>query len=73
MDARAFFALSQLDGATRGKSERGSAKKNEREKAKAPSAKEKKLVFSRFLPWPHHIGNPVPEPKATRQGEKQGS
>jgi hypothetical protein len=45
-----------------------SAKKNEREKAEAPSAKEKKRESNFFLPLPHHTGDPVPWYKSIGQG-----
>ncbi len=72
MDIRGgrFFRAFALASAKR-KKERESAKKKEREKKRKRRARKKKArirAFSSTL-----SGNPVSEPKAARQGEKQRS
>jgi hypothetical protein len=71
--AGAFFALLRFRARERETKTRARKReeKRARKKAKAPSAKEKKREFALFLTT--HSGNPVSEPKADRQGGKQGS
>jgi hypothetical protein len=49
----------------------GTQIKKSAKKAKAPSTKEK-CKCALFLPFAAPPGNPVPEPEATQQQEKQG-
>jgi hypothetical protein len=51
----------------------GVQRKSSAQKTKAPSAKEKSANSRFFLLLPQNFGNPVPESKATRHGEKKGS
>jgi hypothetical protein len=58
--------------------DRETKKAREREEIKARKGEsadheEKKANSRFFLPLPHSTGNPFPEPKATRQREKQDS
>jgi hypothetical protein len=68
VSAGAFFALSRSRAQRQKRARKREEKK--REKAKAPSAKEKALI--RAFSYTYSV-NPVLEPKATRQGGKQGS
>jgi hypothetical protein len=67
---RRFFRAFTLASAKR-KKERKSAKKKEREKSKSAERERKKARILTFSST--QSGNPVSEPKAARQGEKQRS
>ncbi len=70
--AGAFFALSRLCAREReAKKERESAKKKAREKSESAERERKKARIRAFSST--QSGNPVLEPKAARQGEKQRS
>jgi hypothetical protein len=47
-------------------------KKNNSCKKRKHSAQKKKSEFAFILPLPHKTANPIPEPKATRQGKSKG-
>jgi hypothetical protein len=51
----------------------GAGRKTSAIKEKALSAKLKAQIRAFSLPLPRRTGNPVPEPKSTRQKEKQGA
>ncbi len=61
------FALASAKPTKNAKARR----KKSAKKSASADRERKKCEFALFSP--SHTGNPVPEPKAARQGEKQGS